>query len=294
MYDAFRTLLRQVGPRLRHLLLAAVCESRLGRLRNADPACYEWVAAGSWAHAVEVIRANPVEMAVVDPLLGEEARPQGIERLQLLFPSLPLMIYTELSPATAAALLRLGRAGIQRAVFQRFEDGPKALRAAIAHELEHSATREVIQAVQRLLGSLPPGVSDALGTMLHDRGGDTTVRELAGRAHLSRRTCERLFTKAGLPSPKAVMILTRLLYAHRLLLDPGHTVEDVALKLGYGKAKTLQRHLHAVFGVSAGDLRVSTTVQEALAIAKRRFSAQHTGAASGRRRERRAAAHQHG
>jgi len=97
------------------------------------------------------------------------------------------------------------------------------------------------------------------------------VSELAGRALLSRRTCERFFTKVGLPSPKGVMILTRLLYAHRLLLDPGHTVEDVALKLGYGKVKTLQRQLRRVFGVSAGELRLSVPPDEALAIVSRRF-----------------------
>jgi transcriptional regulator GlxA family with amidase domain len=179
-------------------------------------------------------------------------------------------------------------------VFQRFEDGPKALRAAIGAELEHSATRGVMQAVQYLLGSLPPGIPDALATILHDPAGRSTVSELAGRAHLTRRTCERLFTKFGLPSPKVVMILTRLLYAHRLLLDPGHTVEDVAGKLGYGKVKTLQRQLRAVFGVSAGDLRVSTTVEEALAIAAERFFAQPCGATSGQRRDQNEPAHQPG
>jgi AraC-like DNA-binding protein len=254
-----------------------VCPSRMGRLHHADPTCFRWVSAESWAQAVEVIRANPVEMAVVDPLLGDKPRPHGIVRLQALFPSLPLMIYTELSPATAAALLRLGRAGIERAVFQRFEDSPRALRAAIAAELEHSATRAVVQAVQGAFGTLPPGIADALSTMLHDPAAASTVAGLAERADHSRRTCERLFTKFGLPPPKAVMILTRLLYAHRLLLDPGHTVEDVALKLGYGKVKTLQRHLRAVFGMSAGDLRVSMSLEEAPAIAAGRVDVLHVG-----------------
>lgn len=279
---------------MRHLLLAAVCAGRLGRLRSLDPECFQWVEADSWASALDLIRTNPVEMAVVDPLLGDLVRLQGIERLQALFPSLPLMIYTELSPATAASLLRLGRAGIERAVFQRFEDGPKALRAAIAHELDHSASREVIRSVQQLLAGLPTAVSDALDAVLHDWGGGSTVNELVERSHFSRRTCERLFIKAGLPSPKEVMILLRLLYAHRLLLDPGHTVEDVALKLGYRKAKTLQRHLHAVFGVSAGDLRISMTAQEALAIAKRRFVVSAASADSWHQREHEEPVPQHG
>ena len=60
-----------------------------------------------------------------------------------------------------------------------------------------------------------------------------TVSALARRAQITRRTCERSFARAGLPSPKIVMLLARVLYAHRLLLDPGYTIEDVALKLGY-------------------------------------------------------------
>jgi AraC-like DNA-binding protein len=264
---------------LRHLLLAAVAAPRLDRLRSLDPARYTWLGAGTWAQALDLIRSRPVEMAVADPLLGIEPRAHGIERLHLLFPSLPLLVYTELSPATANALLKLGRAGIQRAVFQRFEDGPKALRAIIQAELEHSVLRQVVTAVQGKLEGLPEPIRDALEEMLSDPGAGQTVSELAGRALLSRRTCERFFTKLGLPSPKGVMLLMRLLYAHRLLLDPGHTVEDVAVKLGYGKTWTLQRHLRAVFGVSAGDLRTSVTVEEGLAVVSQRFFEGHRAVA---------------
>jgi AraC-like DNA-binding protein len=256
---------------LRHLLLAAVAAPRQARLHSLDPTQYSWIGAATWPEAFEAIRRRPIDLAVVDPLLGDEVRPHGIERVRLLFPSLPLLVYTELSPASAAALLRLGRAGIHKAVFHRFEDGPTALKAVIQAELEHSASQQVMQAVQEMLENLPPSIREALGSMLYDPGTGPTVAELAGRALLSRRTCERSFTKVGLPSPKGVMILTRLLYAHRLLLDPGHTVEDVALKLGYGKVKTLQRQLRRVFGVSAGELRLSVPPDEALAIVSRRF-----------------------
>ena len=116
--------------------------------------------------------------------------------------------------------------------------------------------------------------------MLHAPGDGPTVTALADRAQLTRRTCERWFTKVGLPSPRVVMVLIRLLYAHRLLLDPGYTVEDVALKLGYSKTKTLQMHLRAVFGLTAGELRVSLGTDEALEIVTRRYFAQLARAAS--------------
>ena len=256
---------------MRHLLLAAVCEPRQARLRAIDPTRYAWIGADSWAQALSLIRTRPVELAVVDPLLGDEPRPHAIERLRVLFPSLPLLVYTELSPATASALLKLGRAGIQRAVFQRFEDGPKALCSVLEMELEHSVSRQVVTALQEWLRELPEAIRDALEMMLYDPGAGLTVSELAGRAVLSRRTCERFFTRVGLPSPKLVMLLMRLLYAHRLLLDPGHTVEDVAIKLGYGKVRTLQRHLRAVFDLSAGEVRASLSFEDALALVSRRF-----------------------
>jgi AraC-like DNA-binding protein len=256
---------------LRHLLLAAVSEPRQARLRTLDPTRYAWIPAESWAQALNLIRTRPVELAVVDPLLGDVPRPHAIERLRLLFPSLPLLVYTELSPVAASALLKLGRAGIQRAVFQRFEDGPNALRTVLEAELEHSVSRQVVTALRERLRELPENIRNALEMMLYDPGAGLTVSELAGRALLSRRTCERFFTRLGLPSPKSVMLLMRLLYAHRLLLDPGHTVEDVAIKLGYGKVRTLQRHLRTVFNLSAGELRASLSFEDALALISRRF-----------------------
>jgi AraC-like DNA-binding protein len=265
---------------LRHLLLAAVPAERMSRPRMLDPDRFQWVCGSGWSEAVEAIRAKPVEMAVVDPLLGGEARAHGIERIRLLFPSLPLLIYTELAPATAAVLLQLGRAGIRRVVFQRFEDAPASLRTALQAELEQSASQQVMQALGGALQELPRELLRALEAMLHAGDEAPTVTALADRAQLTRRTCERWFTKVGLPSPRVVMVLTRLLYAHRLLLDPGYTVEDVALKLGYSKTKTLQMHLRAVFGITAGELRVSLSTEEALMIVTDRYFSTMAQAAS--------------
>jgi transcriptional regulator GlxA family with amidase domain len=132
-----------------------------------------------------------------------------------------------------------------------------------------------------ILRELPSELRTALEAMLHAPGDGLTVTALADRARLTRRTCERWFTKVGLPSPRVVMVLSRLLYAHRLLLDPGYTVEDVALKLGYSKTKTLQMHLRAVFGLTAGELRVSLSVEDALAaVTSRYFTPSRRAAAS--------------
>lgn len=264
--------MRQIGPDLRQpLILAALPGDRLARLRGMAVSHRCFWAVDSWADAVEAIRVRPVVMAIVDPLLGGPPRTHEIERLRLLFPSLPLLVYTVLAPETAGALLALGGAGIRRAMFFRLDDSPEAMRRAVNLELEGSASQRVVQSLGRRLPGLPDTLLRALELTLHAPADLPTVSDLARRAQLSRRTCERIFSKLDLPSPGVVMLMARLLYAHHLLLDPGYTVEDVALKLGFGKARTLQMHFREVFGLTAGELRLSMSVAETALIVTERY-----------------------
>ncbi|HXE56909.1 MAG TPA: helix-turn-helix domain-containing protein [Gemmatimonadales bacterium] len=253
------------------LVLAAVGRARFLKLRAAAAEQCEFVAATGWAEAVELIRHRPVEVAVVDPLLaGGAPRTHEIERLRVLFPSLPLLAYTALAPDSAAALLELGRIGVRRAVFERFDDDPASLRAALRQQMELAASQQVVQALSECFAVLPERLRWAVEATLHAGPDLPRVTDLAARARLRPRSCERWFARTGLPSPNTVLRLARMLYAHRLLLDPGYTVEDVALKLGYRKAKSLQMHLKDVFGLTAGELRVSLSPREAIEIVRAR------------------------
>jgi AraC-like DNA-binding protein len=249
---------------LRQMILAAVPADRVGMLRAAGDE-FVVVPAENWGAAFDAIRLRPVDMAVIDPRLGGEPRAYEVERIRLLFPSLPLMLYTTLEPATAGTLLDLGRSGVRRALFHRFDDSPPALRAAIIAELERSASQRVMASMAGVLSGLPDQLRAGLEALLDVDVGVRTVSELAIQSNVERRTVERLFLRSGLPSPRVVLMALRLLYAHRLLLDPGHTVEDVAVKLGYGKTRTFQAHCREVFGLTAGEVRMTLSEEEAVA-----------------------------
>src|SRR2546426_764506 len=163
------------------LILAAVPDIQLLNLRRAAAARFTLARAGSWAEALSTIRTRPVELAVVDPLLSGEPRTHEIERLRVLFPSLPLVLYTTLTPRTAGVLLTPGQRGVQDVNIARHHDHP------------------------------------------------------------------------------------------RLLQDPGSTIEDVAQRLGYAQAKTLQQHARSYLGLTAGEMRLSLSPQEALERLTRRF-----------------------
>jgi AraC-like DNA-binding protein len=253
------------------LLLAVVPGVRLHQLRTADPKLYSFIGLPSWAEVVDTIRHRPVEMAVLDPAFDGHMRTREIERLRVLFPSLPVLIYTSLTPEAPGVLLELGRIGIRRVILARFDDSPASLRTILRDELESTASRKVIQGIDRLLVGLPMPARWAVEAMLHAPTEIATVSALAERVRVQRRTCERWFAKVGLPSPRTVLVLARLLYAHRLLQDPGYTVEDVALKLGYGRTRSLQDQFKEVFGLTAGEVRLSLTVEEALDQVTKRY-----------------------
>ncbi len=253
------------------LVLTAIPEAQLLKLRSAATSSFTLEPVPTGPAMVEAIRSRPVELAVVDPTDGPGIGVLEIDRLRRMFPSLSLLIYTALTPQTAELLLELGRIGIRRAIFARFDDSPSSLRQALQSEAEHTVFRKVARTLAGLLDPLPDQVQTALEWTLTCPMETPTVSAMAERAQVGRRTCERLFARAGMPSPRMVLIIARLLYAHYLLLDPGLTVEDVATKLGYGRARTMQAHLREVFGLTAGEMRLSLTPEDALAIVTERY-----------------------
>jgi len=245
------------------LVLAAVPDIQHHQLRRAVAARFAVVHAGSWDAVLHTIRSRPVEIVVLDPLLSGEARSQEIERLRLLFPSLPLILYTSLTPELAGVLLTLGQCGIRHVVFSRFDDHPERLRQVIADEEMHAASRRMLGQLAEALAPLPQELRWVLEEALRTPGEVQTIQQVAARARVDRGTCARWFARAGLPSPRHFLAAARVLYAHRLLQDPGFTIEDVAQRLGYAQARTLQQHARTYLGLTAGEMRLSLAPEEA-------------------------------
>ncbi len=253
------------------LILAAVPDIQLHKLRRAAAARFSLARALTWGEALVTIRSRPVELAVVDPLLSGTPSAQEIERLRVLFPSLPLILYTSLTPETAAVLLTLGQRGIRHVVFARYDDHPVRLRDVLVQEEAWAASRLFLEQLAGALAPLPRELRWVLEEALQAPTAVQTVGQVAARARVDRRTCERWFTRIGLPSPRHFLAAARVLYAHRLLQDPGFTVEDVAQRLGYSQVKTLQQHARAYLGLTAGEMRLSLTPDQALTRVAQRF-----------------------
>ncbi|HEV2751511.1 MAG TPA: helix-turn-helix domain-containing protein [Gemmatimonadales bacterium] len=246
------------------LVLAAVPEVQHQKLRRAIAARFPVVHARTWTDALTAIRARPVELAVVDPLLSGTASAHEIERLRRLFPSLPLLLYTSLTAATAGVLLALGHAGIREVIIFRHDDHASRLSELLSQEEGRSASRQLLDEVAAVLAPLPSELRWVLEEVLRSPAELQTVQQVAARARVDRRTFERWFARLGLPSPRHFLAVARVLYAHRLLQDPGFTIDDVAQRLGYAQTKTLQLHARSYLGLTAGEMRLTLEPAEAL------------------------------
>lgn len=255
------------------LVLGAIPDVQYHKLRRAAAGQFAFVRALEWGQVLETIRERPVELAVLDPMLGGDPRSQEIERLRQLFPSLPLILYTTLTPELAAVLLTLGKRGIREVIFARLDDHPTRLREALEQEYALASSQQFLEQIESRLAPLPTELRWVLEEALRIPEEVQTVQHLALRAAVDRRTCERWFTRAHLPSPRHFLAAARVLYAHRLLRDPGFTIEDVAKRLGYTRVKTLQQHARTYLGLTAGEMRLSLSTDEAMETVVRRFLA---------------------
>lgn len=253
------------------LALAAVPDQLLPRLQFAANGRFRFVATRSWDETLSAILSKPLELGVLDPSLDGRARSQEIERLRVLFPSFPLILYTHFTPAVAPVLLRLGQVGVRQVVIARHDDHPARLSELLEQEAAHAVAGQLIAALSDLLDRCPAQLRWALAAAVREPATVPSVQELAVLARMDRRTCLRWFDKAKLPAPSVTLMILRVIHAHRLLQDPGYTVEDVATKLGYAQTRSLAQNVKDVLGMTPGELRVSLSPEEALARVRQRY-----------------------
>ncbi|HEX6518421.1 MAG TPA: helix-turn-helix domain-containing protein [Streptosporangiaceae bacterium] len=69
-----------------------------------------------------------------------------------------------------------------------------------------------------------------------------TVRQLAGRAHMSERTFARRFVQDTGTTPQRWLISQRILLAQQLLEETDETVDAIADRAGFGNATAMRHH----------------------------------------------------
>src|SRR5438105_7949677 len=128
------------------------------------------VEAADWSDLQTAVRHGPIDVVVADPAtLGE----QGIDvlhRMRAEFPSVPVIVYTALTPESIRAVLRLARMGIHEVVFARIDDRPQRLRELVETLPSYTLAERMVDDLADVLANLPVSVQRAVDTLFRTPG----------------------------------------------------------------------------------------------------------------------------
>ena len=228
-------------------LLAALVPNthHLARLRAAVRDRYTVLPCEDFGAVRSTCTEEPVSVAVVDLLATGVERFEPLRQLRSRFPSLTIVLYTAVPPASPRDIFEAGRFGVDALILVDADDEPRRMLSLI----EQAEARGVIGHVREALEGVRPVVRDAVlvsVTRAHQR---LTPDRLAKVLGIGRKALRARLTQAGYPSPARLIAWGRLIVAARLLEDQGRSVEAVALSLDYASGSAFrnicQRYLHA-------------------------------------------------
>ncbi len=245
------------------------------RLEAAVGGRCDLVFASTWSEIDQLIRRVPVEVAIIDPVRSESVEVAAVERLRAYYPSLSVVLYMAFAPDLANALLRLGAVGVHSAVFFDHGDTPLALSRALDEAVGSSASEQMLLRIFEGMDLESDEILDAFREALQNVDRIRTALEWSKFHGASHRSFYRLFQSHGLPTPKTCLLWLRLMYAARLLEDPGYSLYDVVHRLGYSAPSNFWQHVQDTLGLKASELRYAVGFEILLT----RFLSQHAAAA---------------
>ena len=224
----------------------------------------ELLLASSWQELESFIRRKPVSVVILDPAADGIMNVGAVAGLLKRYPSLPLIAYVTLHAPQFNAVAQLGRLGLKEVVLHRFDDAPDGFRERVERVEGNALTHDVIEALRTRLAQLPRQLAVTVENLFDAPHRYTSALDLAMEAGVAIVSVYRNLDAAQLGSPKRLLIAAKVLRGFAYLRDPGYSVLDVSIKLGYKTARIFSQHWVSVFGHTPA--RVRTRLTDAAAI----------------------------
>jgi AraC-like DNA-binding protein len=235
-------------------VVALLPRSLLSHLRIVLGDFHSLGAATGAAELHSLARSGDADLLIVDPSMQQGASIEAIEEVAAAYPSLPVIVYTTLSPAAMRYVVRLARAGVQHVVLNRFDDEPRRFLELIERVPAYPFAELMLQELAEPLGELPVVVVRAIEQLFRSPAQVRTVHELASLAGMIPRTLYRHLMPLGL-QPRHLLVCARLLRMYTLLRGPGVRMKEIAVKLGYADPDSLSEQLREWTGYAPKELR---------------------------------------
>ena len=223
-----------------------------------------------WTELTKVLREEVVDLLVADPAADGHVKVAELQQLMRQFPSVPVVIYTPLSPATMRAVVQLARAGVEHVVLNRFDDEPRRFRDLLEGVPGHALADQMLRQLAGPLAGLPIQVSRAVEQLYRSPGRFRSTDDLAAAAGMNKRTLYRNLEPVGFYSPRLLVVAARLLRVYAHLRDPGRQIKEIADKVGYHSPWQLTQQMREVTGYTPRTVRRRVGAEEFIALLARR------------------------
>lgn len=237
-------------------VVARLASPLLAHLRVVVGREHTLIPVDGWAELAEVVRTWPVDVAVIDPRADGRGGAVELQALLSRYPSLPVVLYTALTPESLKATVELAKSGVQHVVLRGFDDEPRRFRELLERQPAYALSDLVIDRLSEPLAVVPKALSRAIGKLFRAPHMFHDVRDLAEAAQMTRRTVDRSLDRAGLAPARTVVLGARLVRAYFYMRDPGYLLEDVTKKLGYASHRLFARQVREVVGLTPTELRL--------------------------------------
>jgi AraC-like DNA-binding protein len=224
----------------------------------------EILVATSWHELESFIRRKPVSVVILDPSADGTMNVEAVSNLLKRYPSLPLIAYVTLNAPAFNAVAQLGRLGLEDVVLHHFDDSPEQFRERVEQVQGNALTHSVIEAIDDRLKQLPRRLAVAVENLFDQPHRYGSALDLGLETGTATVSMYRNLDSARLGSPKRLLIAAKVLRGFGYLRDPGYSVLDVSIKLGYKTARIFSQHWVSVFGITPARVRTRLTDEAAI------------------------------
>lgn len=250
------------------LLLARLSPPMLSHLRIVAGGAHTVLAAPSWPSMAAVLRARPVDIAVVDPCIEGAADTETVRALRTGFPGVPVLVYTAISPDSTRAMLTLGEFGVRHCILRGFDDEPTRFRDGL-ETLRAAGLEDKVLATLRLAlagSQVPAALVSAIEQLFRSPRRFRTAEDIAAVAGIPRRGVNRWLDRAGVAPARMLVIAARVLRGYQYAQNPALAVTDIAKRLAYPDPRVFGDHVRLMTGRGISAWRAAVTPEQCVAM----------------------------
>ena len=207
-----------------------------------------------WKALTSEVARFPCDVAIVDPVCRDSGPLAELLVFASSHPSLPIVVYTVLSPEAMQATVELVKCGVSSVVIRGFDDEPGRFRAVLRDLSANELSEALLVSLAEHFVCAPVMLLHAIEQLFRSPLRFHDVGDLAKAAGMTRRGLDRWMDDLEVAPAMTFVKGARMLRAYHYMRDPVYRFEDVAAKIGYSE-RAFARQMRVMAGQSPSMIR---------------------------------------